>query len=253
MTCKNENANGEFAIRFKLRDIDNVSPWGEPGKQSLHWFALSEGVYCIDTPAGRLLERTGEFAPDLGEPWCDYYVVRLFEDLCEIWPDVRAPVPTDIADRYFAWDAREGDRVREGDDDRLFGIANEASTWWHARRVDFSYLRAHPKFHLWRTGAEVHLDWTADEPWLPSRARLTLPFESVHNAVVTFVRTFLSDMDARVRTINSTDWQPRESVLDVARLVAEHPRREAWAETALSDIRETDWDLIRRRLDELGA
>jgi hypothetical protein len=42
-------------------------------------------------------------------------------------------------------------------------------------------------------------------------------------------------------------------VLDIARLVTEHPRREAWAETALSDIRETDWDLIRRRLDELGA
>jgi hypothetical protein len=253
MTSKNENTSSEFAIRFKLRDIDDVSPWGEPGKRSLHWFALSEGAYCIDTPAGRLLEHPGEFASDLGVPWCDYYVVRLFEDLCEIWPDVRAPVPVDIADRYFAWGDLEGDRVKEDDDDRLYDIWYEASSWWHARRLNFGYLQTHPRFHLWRTGSEIHLKWEADEPWLPPRAELSLPFEPVQDAVATFVRTFLSDMAARVNSIKNTNWQPKDAVLDIAGLVAEHPKRTAWAETALSDVRETDWDLVRRRLDELGA
>jgi hypothetical protein len=37
-----------LAIRFKLRDIETIAPWEEPGKRSLHWFGLTDGGYCIE-------------------------------------------------------------------------------------------------------------------------------------------------------------------------------------------------------------
>jgi hypothetical protein len=253
VTVENGTRKSEFAIRFRLRDIDKIAPWGEPAKQTLHWFALTRGSYCIDTAAGRLFERAGRVDPDEGEPWCDYYVVRLFEDLCEIWPDVREPIPIDIADRYFAWDAREGDRFRESDDMELYDVWWEASSWWHARERVFNYLRTAPRCHLWRIGSEFRMDWSAVAPWLPPRAELSLPFDCAQQAMAEFVETFLAAMAERVNTIESNNWQPRDAVLDVQGLVAEHAKREEWAKAALSDVRKTDWDLVRHRLDQLGA
>jgi hypothetical protein len=254
VTSENRTTTSEFAIRFKLRDIDKITPWGEPGKRQLHWFGLTDGVYCIDTAAGRLFEHTGDVAPDLGEPWCDYYVTRLFEDLCEIWPDVREAVPIDVAERYFAWDAREGEQFRESHDmDDLYDAWWEASSWWHARERVFNYLNEAPRCHIWRIGSELRLDWTAVAPWLPPRAELSLPFETVQQAMAEFVETLLAAMAERVNTIRSQNWQPKDAVLDIPVLVAEHAKREEWAKAALSDVRKIDWDLVRRRLDQLGA
>jgi hypothetical protein len=253
VTSENETSTSKFAIRFKLRDIDKITSWGEPGKRQLHWFGLTSGGYCIDTPAGRLFECGGAVDPDLGVPWCDYYVVRLFEDLCEIWPDVRDPIPVDIADRYFAWDAREGERFRDSDDMELYDKWYEASSWWHARERVSNYLRAAPRCHIWRIGSEFRLHWTAVAPWLPPRAEFSLPFDYAQQAMAEFVETFLAAMAERVNTIERNNWQPRDGVLDIQGLVAEHAKREAWAKAALSDVRKTDWDLVRRRLDQLGA
>jgi hypothetical protein len=253
MTSEHTSMADDFAIRFKLRDIDKIEPWGQPGQRQLHWFALTDGVYCIDTPAGRLLEHACESDPDLGEPWCDYNVVRLCEDLCELWPSVREPVPIDIADRYFAWHAREGHRIDETNDDALYDLWYEASSWWHERQLDFGYLGLAPKVHLWRTGSEAHLDWTALAPWLLPEAKLSFLFETVHDAVVRFVQALLADMAARVTAIQTSNWQPRDGVLDIQGLVAEQAQREAKARSALAHVRHTDWGRIRHQLAQLGA
>ena len=101
---------------FKLRDIDKIEPSGEPGNQSLSWFGLTDGAYCIETSAGRLLEHTGTIDPSLGQPWCEYQVVRLFEDLITIWPKVYEAVPADICDRYFPWRNNERQWVKRAED-----------------------------------------------------------------------------------------------------------------------------------------
>lgn len=253
MTRANRPESDAFAIRFKLRPIDGIAPWGEPGQQRLHWFGLTDGCYCIDTPAGRLLEHDGAAAPDLGEPWCDYQVVRLFEDLLEIWPAVREEVPPDVATRYLAFDAREGARITDTDDDALYEVWGEASSWWHARKLDFSYLSGPPKLHLWRTESQAHLSWSAAKPWLPPSADVSVAFAAVEAAVTNFAGALLAAMAERVMAISTANWQPANATLDIEALLAEQRMREASAQAALADVRHTDWDLVRRRLNELGA
>jgi hypothetical protein len=246
-------ATTAFKINFKLREIDHIEPWGEPGKRSLHWFGLTDGAYCFDTSVGRLLEHTDAVDPDFGEPWCEYQVVRLFEDLTEIWPRVSEPVPIDVVTRYLAWAAHEGERFSNTDDPDLRETWYEMSSWWLDRRLDFSYLRPAPQFHLWRMGADAHFEWRASAPWLPPVAAFSLPFESARNAVDSFFQEFVAAMDERVETIRRSGWQPVDAMLDIPALVAEEKQRRKVAASPFSHLGETDWQLIRARLKELGA
>jgi hypothetical protein len=233
-------------IQFELRNIDSIVPWGENGSRRLHWFGLSDGCFCIDTPAGRLLEHSGPEDPDLGRPWCEYQVVRLFEDLVTAWPVVSEPIPSDVIKRHTVWNACKG---RVIDDE----IAEEVGFWWSERRVDFSYLQPAPELTLWRVGLDVHVKWAATAPWSPATADLTLPYNSVREAIAAFFDDFLAQMAVRVAEIEHHGWRREDCEVDVPGLVREQQQRMDEAKSALAMSRPTDWNLVRRRLDQIGA
>ena len=247
-----KEAVGRLEIKFKLRDIERIEPWGKPGEQHLSWFGLTDGAYCIETAAGRLLEFTGDSESDLGVAWCDYHVVRLFDDLMDVWPYVREPVPPDILTRYFAWRPREKawfDTAGRPAIDPWY----EATSWWSRRAISFSYLRTPPRLHLWRSQSSGCLEWRSEAPWSPPAADLSFPFELMQQAVASFSRDFLAAMAARVAEIERSRWQPKDAVLNIPHLVMEHRQREEEAEQALHRVAETDWTAIRLALDKLGA
>jgi hypothetical protein len=240
-------------IKFKLRDIDRIEPWGSAESRSLSWFRLTDGAYCIETPAGCLLGRPEIDAPDLGVPWLDYQVVRLFEDLEEIWPYVREPVPADILARYFAWRPGESAWLDGADPAQKEAWSCATGWWWTKRSVDFAYLREPPQLHLWRSQSAAHLEWLGAGPWWPPSLSLTYPFEVLQEAVVTFYRDLLGEMSQRVMKIERSGWQPVGGRLDIPHLVREQEQRERDAELALKNVAESDWMLVREALDQIGA
>jgi len=261
-----------FSVLFKLRDLCAIEPWGEPGSKKLHWFGLTDGCYCIDTPAGRLLEHAGQADSDLGERWCDYQLARIFEDLIDIWPTVSDPIPSDIV-RYFAkWHAQHFDRSDESAEVGLYDAFDHwyahkikgidwttssepvaaAFSWWYERHLDTMYLYKGPSLHLWRVGAQLHVAWDADHPWLPAHARLRFSFEAVSESIETFFRDFLAMMKTRISDIVRDGWNGEDCDLDVERLVLEQAEREETAMAALTALRPTDWNLVRAGLHELN-
>jgi hypothetical protein len=261
------------AILFKLRDIRQIEPWGEAGAKRLHWFGLTDGCYCIDTPAGRLLEHAGTFDSGLGEPWCDYQVARLFEDLIQIWPTVSDPIPSDIVSCFSAWHMRNfgqtanneigfsdacdawlrdrENRKNQGDDPDLQETIDMVNNWWVERRLDTFYLAVKPNLTLWRIGFDVHLAWDGAYPWLPERVRQTFSYERLSDAVRGFFYDFLEMMRSRVESIARDGWTRKDCVIDVQRLLSEQVEREEQAEAALSRVRVTDWEQARERLNNL--
>jgi hypothetical protein len=238
---------------FKLRDIDEIEPWGKPGSKSLSWFGLTDGAYCIETTAGRLLEHTDAIDPGLGEPWCDYQVARLFEDLITLWPKVCEPIPSDIRNRYFAWRDNECEWIKKAENTEFFDVWHEANWWFTERQLDFSYLRVKPSLHLWRVGPNIQLRWRAQPPWLPAAATLSIPFEIACRNVSSFFQEFLAAMNRRVALIEHEGWRRKDCAIDIRRLVAEQVERTEEAAIDFSLTWKTDWDLIRRRLNELGV
>lgn len=240
-------------ILFKLREVNAIEAWVSEGVRSLSWFGLTDGIYCVDTPAGRLFEHSSPSAPDLSEPWCDYQVSRLFEDFIELWRVVSDSVPEDVLERYFAWRPREAELMRASDDEAYLDACEGARFWWAERRLDTLYLYSQPAVHLWRTGDQVRLSWQALEPWTVASAELSFPFEAARAAVADFFDRFLSAMRDRVQTIDREGWSRDDCRVDVERLVSEQVERESWADNAMSRVRTTDWDFVRARLTDIGA
>lgn len=252
-----------------------MEPWGAPGAKSLHWFGLTDGCYCIDTPVGRLLEHSGPVDQGLGEPWCEYQVARLFEDIADNWPTISEPVPADIVE-YFASrnDAclpadKQADAIDFHDNfDRWFAHhvclaekngANPLDsrcydvfeTLWLGRHIDTIYLHVKPRLRLWRVDTAIHLAWDAELPWRPSRTRLTFPFEEVRGAVALFFGDLLGRMGERIAVLNRDGWKGAPCSIDLQRLAAEQNERKAAATACLSLVRTTDWNTIRDWLSEL--
>jgi hypothetical protein len=255
-----------FTLRFELRDVEQVAAWGAPHDKMLHWFALTDGCYCIDTPAGTLLDRNGEPDSELGLPWCTYQVARLFEDLIEAWPAISEPVPEDVIDYFLGWqtnqircsDKPNTDLLSEAlttwrADNLARGVneirpmrerLDEATRWWTQRQIDFGYLQPAPTLRLWRSGQQLHLEWDAQHPWAVAHARLSLPHETVAEAVTSFCHEFLLTMRRRVETIVRDGWTRTDCSVDVPRLVAEQYEREK-AVAGWCKVHVTNWESIR--------
>jgi hypothetical protein len=238
---------------FKLREFDRIEPWGQGEDRNLHWFGLSDGAYCIETSAGNLLELPDISAQDLGVRWLDYQVVRMFEDVLDVWPFFREPVPIDVTERYFAWRPLNEDAWFDKANSAARDTWSEATHWWREREVSLSYLRQSPQLHFWRSESSAHLEWRAEAPWSPPEVHLYLPFEAMQQAAASFAREFLSEMGARVLEIERLGWQPKNANLDIAHLAREQKAREEEAELALSNVVETNWTSVRRALTKLGA
>ena len=113
-------------INFTLAPIEEIVPWGEPGSYSLHWFGLTYGEYWIQAGEAALFEYS-DHARNAGiNRYCDYQVVRLYEDLLDMLPYILEPVPEPLVpyicgERAKAWQ-NAYDAWRDRDDDVLIRI-----------------------------------------------------------------------------------------------------------------------------------
>lgn len=247
-----------FRILFQLRDLARVEPWGTPPNLSLSWFGLTDGAYCIETAAGRLLDFRGTPSPGLSVTWCDYQLARLFEDLVDLCPTVIEPVPQDVLDRFLRWQ-NDPAATAVPEDDALAETWFRAQEWWGWRQLDFGYLSASPRLHLWRIGNDVHGRWRTN-PANPATAELkvheadfAVPLQSFQDAIAAFYRAFLAEMRARVETIARDGWTGKPCELSLAQLIAEQSDREAEPRNRAGLAQPTDWDAVRRDLATLGA
>ena len=86
-------------------------PWGDEPNQYLHWFALTDSFYYMELGdvqlfcySDEILEFWSKEYPGCNsknEPYMDYQVVRLYEDVLEILPDVIQPIPEAIEVESF--------------------------------------------------------------------------------------------------------------------------------------------------------
>ena len=251
------DVTGSLRFRFELRPVADITPWGEPDDRSLSWFGLTDGWQCLETAAGRLLEYARSEKP--GESrWVEYQVVRLFEDLLEIWPWVSDPVPEDIVSRFLGCQSEaEASRSASITDPTTQELWWDACSWWYNRQLQFGHLTLPPDVHFWRTGSKINLLWNATGTdaagprWAVQHARVTAPFKEAQRAVEDFCQTLLSTMAERVATIERDGWESSDCSLNVAGLVAEQHERETWPSANLPRTFETDWNAVRRIQDKL--
>ncbi|WP_405717788.1 DUF5984 family protein [Streptomyces sp. NBC_01537] len=242
-------------FRFGLTPLEKVIPWGA-GHPVLHWFALTDGWYCIDLDGHEVLRYSERTVQELRSdsdgrqphPYVDYYVVRLWEDMIALVSDAMEPVPQDLVDLAadtspdWVWlDAPEAEAVM---------------TWHSAGYLYTSYLRIAPHVRFWRTviGEDdtVNVTWEhqADPEGViefagPQSGQVTMATNEFLAAVIELDRALFAAMDQRISELEESSDPVPGVELDVEQLRREHRDRATWLQRARDRDPGTDWDAVR--------
>ncbi|MFE1595445.1 DUF5984 family protein [Nocardia sp. NPDC058705] len=244
-------------FRFELLPVDEVCPWGPAGSQHLHWFALTEGWFCLEVGGIELLRYTEQTMASFpreshrtAPPWVGYYVVRLWEDILEALPFILEPVPDDLAEFVAAGSAEWVDTDEVLDNMRL-----DAAYDFHSQRcIDTGYLRFGPVLRWWRSVDPVD---TVTVAWqfpvdpdgeiaftAPLSGQVSVGTDEFIDAVTDFDYRLFEFMQQRVDRLAATG-APAGIELDTALLIQEQAQRRTLLARALAHQVGADWDAVR--------
>jgi hypothetical protein len=256
------NTGSNLRFCFELDALEDIQPWGEAEKHTLHWFGLTSGRYWMSTPLGEALRYTEERESlwNLTSPYVDYQIARWFEDLQCVLPFAMEPVPSDIANMvtYCERDERlipwlEAGRQSNGKLDVWSG----ASQWWNDRNIDTAYLVNGPEFHFWRIGDQVFIRWEqkTDEKdvWELPNGQFATDAAVFQAAINGFLDEVISRMKQRVDTIRTKGWRRTDCSLDIEGLVREQEQRTGWVREVKERQAKTDWASTRGFLGRLQS
>lgn len=283
-------------IQFRLRPVDDIAPWGPVSttdvratdwldRPHLHWFALTDGWYWIEAGEAELFrysqaevnaavqeDPNAPWAPQLLEmPYVDYYVVRLWEDLLEILPDVLEPVPSRLAApleserRWMAWERQAKAAVEAVEDEILNEKASDlleaAAGWWWNRHLDTLYLQAGPQIWFWSDGRNAHVEWDNQTSirdgipvWETSGGSHSMPAHAFLQEIRAFDARLMRQMQDRITSVQ-TEWTRPEIALDPG-LTEEHLARSRRMQQCMESIARhppTAWDEVFHAIAQIEA
>lgn len=248
-------------INFKLAPIEKIVPWGTPGSYRLHWFGLTYGEYWIKAGEASLFEYSDHARAAGGGRYCEYQVVRLYEDLMEMLPFILEAVPGPLVpyvwgeqervlrDARDAWCERNDDVP---DADHLYELADASVSWSEKRHLDNSYLAPSASIAIWSDEERVHLAWDNRDRQLDGRLAWSAVVGSFQMSRVEFIEEMKSfhdrlmeQMAVRVDQVTS-GCLPPEIQIDLPALIGEHEERSRWLDAALKTVPATDWQRAER-------
>lgn len=252
-------------INFTLAPIDKISPWGEPGSYSLSWFGLTLGQYWIQAGEDALLEYSDHVRSG-GARYCEYHVVRLYEDLLEMLPYILEPVPERLVPyirgesakawrkAYEAWCDTDDDAA---DPDQLCELGDAAAMWIGKRHLDSAYLSPSAYIAIWSDREHVHVEWDNRDRQFegkPAWSAVVGSYAMRRDEFVDEMRSFhvrlMEQMAARVDQVTAGRLSP-EIEIDGPGLAREHQQRTQSLDSALKIVVETNWQRAERAIHEI--
>ena len=250
-------------INFSLMPIEKIQPWGKAGDYRLSWFGLTDGMYWIQAGNSTLFEYS-ELARAAGSSrYCDYQVVRLYEDLMDMLPSILEPIPVAFV-RYIAGESAAAWRETYGnwcdrnadstDDDGFFRIVESASTWTGRRRLDTAYLSPSTNIVIWSDTESIHFEWDNRKNYFdgkPAWSALHGTYQITRETFMEEIRSFhvrlMAQMSERVKQVISGALSPGIKI-DLPGLTREHDQRSRILDEVLSSPVSTDWQEVGRSI-----
>ncbi|MDA0832719.1 MAG: DUF5984 family protein [Planctomycetota bacterium] len=253
-------------INFKLKPLHEIQPWDTEGTLSLHWFGLTDGEYWIEVGDSTLFEYNKHVLLHGKPRYCDYPVVRLYEDLMEIVPYILEPIPSSLV-RYISletagewqeiYDRWYEDKVDDLESDEFWRIVSDATAWVGKRSLDSGYLTPSARIIIWSDAANVRVEWdnrdkfyrdqmawsATQGQYLISRCEFIAEVHSFHVQLMKQMTQRVNDVlaGALSEEINiNKDW-----------LRIEHEQRCSKWDDALRRIVETDWHAVERAINDV--
>jgi Family of unknown function (DUF5984) len=248
---------------FYLCPLEEARPWGNPPDLSLSWFGFTEGFYRLQVGSEFLLNYsdgivehyTKQFSNIYSGSFVDYYVVRLWEDILDILPDVLAPIPGELSNflkqnenAWLQWESDASNWVdRQPDQDRALEIYEHAVWWQRVRSLDAAYLQNSPRIWMWSTEESVIISWNNTDillegiqVWSATQGSYCIKRDEFLSEVRAFHDKLMSEMAKRVDSICDY-WERTEIRVDLQNLRDQQQDRETWLYYALKKSPSINW------------
>lgn len=253
-------------FNFKLRPLDQIEPWtqSDGSNPTLSWFGLTDGYYWLRLGEAELFRYQSGIVSKCGmkDVYVDYQIVRLYEDILDMLPEVVEPVPDDIVQSFVLSTKTESswtekcrawvESNRDEENHRCWDICYGATQWWSARSLDSGHLTAAPKLNIWRQGETIYFRWDNRDKkidgllaWVAELGEHSMLLAEFLNQLRDFHDRFIEAMARRTEAV-CAGWNRTEIKIDLDRLREEQAERALALDEALKREAKTDWNKIRK-------
>ncbi|WP_459557163.1 DUF5984 family protein [Lacunimicrobium album] len=208
-------------FEFELSPVEEILPWGEPGNQSLSWFALSYGRFRMVVGEQTLFRYTDEILShwEMTDQDADYQIAAFARDLLGSVAAAVAPLPPTIERLASDW-PRLMELKKPCDEKLEFDeLWYQAWEWLAERSPSTPYLVACPKFQMVRVGTELRIHWDNREQlidgiqvWTARQGVHVISVEAFLNESHDFARRLLSEMHQRIIGLETGTMKPQVEV-----------------------------------------
>lgn len=253
-------------INFTLAPLEKIRPWGMAGNYRLHWFGLTDGEYWIQAGKSSLFEYSDDAQAAGASRYCEYQVVRLYEDLMEMLPFILEPVPKSLVQYIFGESAKAWQKTCDDWCDKNYEVIERppfseiydtAIVWTGKRRLHSAHLSPSANIAIWSDDENVHIEWNNRDrlfdgkpAWSAAFGTHQMPRREFEQEIKSFHLRFMGQMAARVALVQQGVLAP-EIGIDLPGLVKEHEQRTRTLDVAFGLLPRTDWSEIERAIHEI--
>ena len=257
-------------FQFQLRPIHDVAPWGSEGDYSLSWFVLTDGWYWLKCGEEELFRYSDsvlalwkhEGRQQADPPYVDYQIVRLWEDVLEMLPEILSPLPVELLRKIepgidaWRWHGQIAELVSPNEGEVSQPMEERfdlATTWLQGRKLDALYLKGGPRIWFWTDGATMFIRWDNTELtvdghnlWACTKGTFTMPLDAFIEEVRSFDHRLIKAMEARVQDVRHS-WDRPSIKVEKEALLAEQQQRACSLSEAFQRVKNcqpTKWNEV---------
>ena len=255
-------------INFKLRELDEISPWGREPALSLHWFGLTDGDLWLTFGNETIYEYSKEAINYWGNkstPYNDYQLSRFIEDFTGLFDKIRESIPQEFYDltkdlKRFQSDTEKWldiyDTEEDDHSDFYFEEYDKLVSWIYKRTFDSGHLIGGPNLSFFRRNNKVRIVWDTEfilengiSLWTAKDGSFEMDYFDFIDKIKIFGQSFFFEMDKQIELVLAKEWGNVK--IDKQRLVEEHKERKEYFFSTLRLLEQepsnkTNWTEIEK-------
>ncbi len=263
-----------MTINFKLKELDQIVPWGKEPALRLSWFGMTDGELWLEFGTQTIYEYSKEAIDYFGERatrYNDYQLVRFIEDFTELFSNINETIPEFFYDvtqdlNTFMFNADKCLAIYDSEEDELFDTYFEAysdlTSWIHQRTFNSIHLIGGPTLSFFRRKSKVRIVWSTEyilengiHLWTAKDGFYEMDFRSFVVEIKKFGQNFFTQMDKQIELALAKDWGKIE--VDKQLLKEEHQQRKKDFSAALSNLEQnqqvsTNWTKIEELYQQMS-